>query len=262
MRNQASLTLVMVAHKLCGRAAISCWDRYRLLHVAARLATRGRDLHLRIDGSWLLRNALTGAFTRLRAALCWRRDLGLRPPGTSNQGARIDRDCMPMIDDVLGAITTARDHHRDPGRSLKPALRSLDEHSRLKRGTLGAKLFGQTPAKSSLSIAPWPWRSWLRPRLRPERAGISAGSSFENGAAWHFRRSSRPFSRSAMRASRAAKASRGRAISASARSRSAASRLISPEGVISGSESSLRPHQRPLDGHGQLVDAAIQVSTG
>lgn len=81
MRNQAWFILVMVAQDLFAWAAMVCWDeaharaepatlRYRLLHVAARLATRGRDLHLRIDETWPWRDALAGAFARLRVALC------------------------------------------------------------------------------------------------------------------------------------------------------------------------------------------------
>lgn len=42
--------------------------RYRVLHVAARLARRGRDLHLRIDKTWQWAKAIVTAFTRLRAA--------------------------------------------------------------------------------------------------------------------------------------------------------------------------------------------------
>jgi len=44
--------------------------RYQLLHVAARIARRGRDLHLRIDETWPWRNQLAAAFGRLRTALC------------------------------------------------------------------------------------------------------------------------------------------------------------------------------------------------
>ena len=44
--------------------------RYQLLHVAARIARRGRDLHLRIDATWPWRNQLDAAFGRLRTALC------------------------------------------------------------------------------------------------------------------------------------------------------------------------------------------------
>ncbi|MGH8974593.1 MAG: IS1380 family transposase [Acidimicrobiia bacterium] len=81
VRNQAWFALVMVAQDLFAWAAMVCWDdahkkaepatlRYRLLHVAARLVRRGRDLHLRIDQTWPWRDALEGAFARLRAALC------------------------------------------------------------------------------------------------------------------------------------------------------------------------------------------------
>jgi len=44
--------------------------RYRLLHVAARIARRGRHLYLRIDATWPWRDELDLAFGRLRAALC------------------------------------------------------------------------------------------------------------------------------------------------------------------------------------------------
>ena len=43
--------------------------RYRLLHVAARLVTRGRQLIIRIDQTWPWRNDLATAYTRLRPAL-------------------------------------------------------------------------------------------------------------------------------------------------------------------------------------------------
>ena len=42
--------------------------RYRVLHVAARLVHRARDLHLRIDQTWLWATAIAAAFTTLRAA--------------------------------------------------------------------------------------------------------------------------------------------------------------------------------------------------
>jgi len=81
VRNEAWFAMVMVSQDLFAWAAMVCWDdahrkaepatlRYRLLHVAARLVRRGRDLHLRIDQTWPWRDALDGAFARLRAALC------------------------------------------------------------------------------------------------------------------------------------------------------------------------------------------------
>ncbi len=44
--------------------------RYQMLHVGARLARRGRDLHLSIDAAWAWRHELDAAFGRLRATLC------------------------------------------------------------------------------------------------------------------------------------------------------------------------------------------------
>jgi hypothetical protein len=81
VRNEAWLALVMVAQDLLAWTAGVCLDgalakaepatlRYQLLHVAARLARRGRDLHLRIDAAWPWRNQLDAAFSRLRTALC------------------------------------------------------------------------------------------------------------------------------------------------------------------------------------------------
>lgn len=42
--------------------------RYRVLHVAARLVHRGRDLHLRIDRTWRWANPIANGFHRLSAA--------------------------------------------------------------------------------------------------------------------------------------------------------------------------------------------------
>jgi len=78
--NQAWLTMVLMAQDLLAWTAMVCLDgamakaepatlRYRLLHVAARLARRGRDLHLRIDENWPWAAQLDAAFGRLRAAL-------------------------------------------------------------------------------------------------------------------------------------------------------------------------------------------------
>jgi sugar-specific transcriptional regulator TrmB len=42
--------------------------RYRVLHVAAVLARRGRDLIMRLDETWPWASELATAFARLRAA--------------------------------------------------------------------------------------------------------------------------------------------------------------------------------------------------
>ncbi len=42
--------------------------RYRVLHMAAVFAHRGRDLILRLDETWPWASELATAFTRLRAA--------------------------------------------------------------------------------------------------------------------------------------------------------------------------------------------------
>ncbi|MGH9268379.1 MAG: IS1380 family transposase [Acidimicrobiales bacterium] len=81
VRNQAWLVMVLIAQDLLAWTAGVCLTgalakaepatlRYRILHVAARLARRGRDLHLRIDENWPWRDQLDAAFGRLRAALC------------------------------------------------------------------------------------------------------------------------------------------------------------------------------------------------
>ncbi|MGH9189864.1 MAG: IS1380 family transposase [Acidimicrobiales bacterium] len=81
VRNQAWLVMVLIAQDLLAWTANVCLTgalakaepatlRYKILHVAARLARRGRDLHLRIDENWPWRNQLDAAFGRLRAALC------------------------------------------------------------------------------------------------------------------------------------------------------------------------------------------------
>ena len=44
--------------------------RYRIFHVAARLAHRHGRLILRIDDTWPWRHNLAAAFTRLRTRLC------------------------------------------------------------------------------------------------------------------------------------------------------------------------------------------------
>lgn len=81
VRNEAWLATVMVAADLLAWTAMLCLEgtmakaepatlRYQLLHVAARIARRGRDLHLRIDETWPWRDQLQVAFGRLRTALC------------------------------------------------------------------------------------------------------------------------------------------------------------------------------------------------
>lgn len=68
--------MTMVAQDLLAWTVEVCLDgdlakaepatmRYQLLHVAARIARRGRDLHLRIDAAWPWRHALDTAFARL-----------------------------------------------------------------------------------------------------------------------------------------------------------------------------------------------------
>jgi hypothetical protein len=81
VRNEAWLATTMVAQDLLAWTAMVCLDgalataepatlRYQLFHVAARIARRGRDLHLRIDATWPWRDQLAAAFGRLRTALC------------------------------------------------------------------------------------------------------------------------------------------------------------------------------------------------
>jgi hypothetical protein len=81
VRNETWLAMVMIAQDLLAWTATMCLDgalataepatlRYQLLHVAARLVRRGRDLHLRIDATWPWRHQLETAFNRLRTTLC------------------------------------------------------------------------------------------------------------------------------------------------------------------------------------------------
>lgn len=81
VRNEAWLAMTMAAQDLLAWTAMVCLDgalaraepatvRYQLLHVAARIARRGRDLYLRIDETWPWRDQLDTAFSRLRTALC------------------------------------------------------------------------------------------------------------------------------------------------------------------------------------------------
>jgi hypothetical protein len=80
VRNEAWLAVSLLAGCLLAWAQHLCLDgdlaraepktlRYRLLHVAARLVTRGRRLIQRIDRNWPWRHELAGAYTRLRVAL-------------------------------------------------------------------------------------------------------------------------------------------------------------------------------------------------
>ena len=81
VRNEAWTAVTMLASCLLARTQLVCLDgdlakaepktlRYRLLHVAARLAHRHGRLILRIDNTWPWRHELAGAFTRLRTRLC------------------------------------------------------------------------------------------------------------------------------------------------------------------------------------------------
>jgi len=80
VRNQAWVAATVVASCLLAWTQLVCLDgdlavaepktlRYRLLHVAARLATRGRRLRMHIDNTWPWRHQLANAYTRLRHAL-------------------------------------------------------------------------------------------------------------------------------------------------------------------------------------------------
>ena len=80
VRSQAWVAASLLASCLLAWTQLVCLDgdlalaepktlRYRLLHVAARLATRGRQLHLRIDQTWPWRHQLAHAYNRLRHAL-------------------------------------------------------------------------------------------------------------------------------------------------------------------------------------------------
>ena len=79
--NQAWLTVTLIASCLIAWTQLVCLDgelaraepktlRYRLFHVAGRLARRHGQLHLRIDSTWPWRHELVTAFTRLRTRLC------------------------------------------------------------------------------------------------------------------------------------------------------------------------------------------------
>ncbi len=77
--NQAWVAVSLIAGSLLAWSQMTCFDgalakaepktmRYRVLHVAAVLAHRGRDLIVHLDESWPWAAELATAFTRLRAA--------------------------------------------------------------------------------------------------------------------------------------------------------------------------------------------------
>ncbi len=77
--NQAWVAVSLLAGALLAWSQLTCFDgalakaepktmRYRVLHVAAVLAHRGRDLVVHLDESWPWASELATAFTRLRAA--------------------------------------------------------------------------------------------------------------------------------------------------------------------------------------------------
>jgi hypothetical protein len=77
--NEAWVAVSLVAGSLLAWSQMTCFDgalakaepktmRYRVLHVAAVLVHRGRELILRLDESWPWASELATAFTRLRTA--------------------------------------------------------------------------------------------------------------------------------------------------------------------------------------------------
>jgi hypothetical protein len=77
--NEAWVAVSLIAGSLLAWSQMTCFDgalakaepktmRYRVLHVAAVLVHRGRDLVLRLDETWPWASELATAFTRLRAA--------------------------------------------------------------------------------------------------------------------------------------------------------------------------------------------------
>jgi hypothetical protein len=77
--NEAWVAVSLIAGSLLAWSQMTCFDgalakaepktmRYRVLHVAAVLAHRGRDLILHLDETWPWASELATAFTRLRAA--------------------------------------------------------------------------------------------------------------------------------------------------------------------------------------------------
>jgi hypothetical protein len=77
--NQAWVAVSLIAGSLLAWSQMTCFDgalakaepktfRYRVLHVAAVLAHRGRDLIVHLDETWPWASELATAFTRLRSA--------------------------------------------------------------------------------------------------------------------------------------------------------------------------------------------------
>jgi Transposase DDE domain group 1 len=77
--NEAWVAVSLIAGSLLAWSQMTCFDgalakaepktmRYRVLHVAAVLAHRGRDLIVHLDETWPWASELATAFTRLRAA--------------------------------------------------------------------------------------------------------------------------------------------------------------------------------------------------
>ncbi len=77
--NEAWVAVSLIAGSLLAWSQMTCFDgalakaepktmRYRILHVAAVLVRRGRELILRLDESWPWASELATAFTRLRTA--------------------------------------------------------------------------------------------------------------------------------------------------------------------------------------------------
>jgi hypothetical protein len=77
--NEAWVAVSVIAGALLAWSQMTCFDgalakaepktmRYRVLHVAAVLVHRGRDLIMRLDETWPWASELATAFTRLRAA--------------------------------------------------------------------------------------------------------------------------------------------------------------------------------------------------
>jgi hypothetical protein len=77
--NEAWVAVSVIAGALLAWSQMTCFDgalakaepktmRYRVLHVAAVLAHRGRDLIMRLDQTWPWASELATAFARLRAA--------------------------------------------------------------------------------------------------------------------------------------------------------------------------------------------------
>lgn len=77
--NEAWVAISLIAGALLAWSQMTCFEgalaiaepktvRYRVLHVAAVLARRGRDLVVHLDESWPWASELATAFTRLRAA--------------------------------------------------------------------------------------------------------------------------------------------------------------------------------------------------